>query len=108
METPNKIAQLNDLLRKEGIGGRVMITQGIQALSNDTRKNIFKAIREFDDFNEDNDPYGERDFAALTVDRERINFKFDYYDKSMQYASEDPTDPTITERVMTVLLASEY
>lgn len=108
METPNKIAQLNDLLRKEGIGGRVMITQGIQALSADTRKNIFKAIREFADFTKDNDPYGEHDFAALTVDGERINFKMDYYDKSLQYASEDPADPTITERVMTILLASEY
>ena len=85
-----------------------MITQGIQALSVETRKNIFTAIRDFDDFNTDNDPYGERDFAALTVDGERVNFKFDYYDKSLQYASEDPTDPTITERVMTVLLASEY
>jgi len=108
METPNKIAQLNDLLRREGIGGRVMITQGIQALSADTRTNIFKAIREFVDFTKDNDPYGEHDFAALTVDGERINFKMDYYDKSLQYASEDPADPTITERVMTVLLASEY
>jgi len=108
METPNKIAKLNDLLRKEGIGGRVMITQGIQSLSADTRKNIFKAIREFSDFTKDNDPYGEHDFAALTVDGERINFKMDYYDKSLQYASEDPADPTITERVMTVLLASEY
>jgi len=108
METQNKIAQLNDLLRKEGIGGHVMITQGIQSLSAEIRTNIFRAIREFDDFNNDNDPYGERDFAALSVDGERINFKFDYYDKSMHYASEDPTDPTITERVMTVLLASEY
>ncbi|WP_417822371.1 DUF3768 domain-containing protein [Terasakiella sp.] len=108
METPNKIAQLNDLLRKEGIGGRVMITQGIQSLSTETRTNIFKAIREFSNFTKDNDPYGEHDFAALTVDGERINFKMDYYDKSLQYASEDPADPTITERVMTVLLASEY
>ncbi|GGF76088.1 hypothetical protein GCM10011332_32590 [Terasakiella brassicae] len=108
METENKIARLNDLLRREGVGGRVMMTQGIQALSDTTRKNIFKAIQEFTDFNKDNDPYGEHDFAALTVDGERINFKMDYYDKSLQYASEDPTDPTITERVMTVLLASEY
>jgi len=108
METPNKVAQLNDLLRKEGIGGRVMMTQGIQALSDETRKNVFQAIQEFDAFTTDNDPYKERDFAALTVDGERINFKFDYYDKSMQYASDDPSDPTITERIMTVMLASEY
>jgi len=108
METANKIARLNDLLRKEGVGGRVMMTQGIQTLSDETRKNVFQAIRNFDNFTTDNDPYKERDFAALTVDGERINFKFDYYDKSMQYASDDPSDPSITERIMTVMLASEY
>jgi len=108
MEMHEKIAQLNDLLRKEGIGGRVMITQGIQALSSETRTNVFRAIRAFDEFTPDNDPLGEHDFAALTVDGERINFKVDYYDKETQYGSEDPSDPTITERVLTIMLASEY
>ena len=108
MTTENKIARLNDLLRRDGIGGRVLITQGIQALSTETRRQIFDAVRTFDAFTKDNDPHGEHDFAALTVAGERINFKVDYYDKALEFASEDPSDPTITERVLTILLASEY
>lgn len=108
MDNSKQIARLNDLLRCEGIGGRVMITQGVQALCVETRKNIFRQVRAFDDFNKDNDPYGEHDFAALTIEGKQINFKFDYYDKEVQHGSEDPSDPTITERVMTIMLASEY
>ena len=37
-----------------------------------------------------------------------ILWKIDYYDRSYQMASEDPADPEITNRVLTVVLASEY
>jgi hypothetical protein len=35
MDRASKIAELNDQLRRHHIGGRVMITQGIQALGQD-------------------------------------------------------------------------
>jgi hypothetical protein len=31
-----------------------------------------------------------------------------YYDRDLVYHSPDPSDPTITRRVMVVMLASEY
>lgn len=109
METPTQtIASLNDRLRKEGIGGQVMITHGIKALADDVRANVIQAVRNFDDFSSDNDPYKEHDCASLTVAGEKVIWKIDYYDRDLQFASEDPADESITSRIMTIMLANEY
>ena len=107
-ERREAIRILNDKLRTQGIGGRIMITQGIQALQPDVLEKVLPIIREFDDFNESNDPYGEHDCAAVNVDGERIFWKIDYYDKAVRGGSPDPTDPKVTERVLTIMLANEY
>lgn len=107
-ERRKRIRELNDKLRTQGIGGRIMITQGIKALSPDTFAKIMPTIRQFDDFNEGNDPYGEHDCAAVEIEGYRIFWKIDYYDQSMRGGSPDPTDPKVTERVMTIMLTEEY
>ena len=53
---------------------------------------ILSAIAAFDAFDPDNDPYGERDFGALTVEGERIFFKIDYLDRGLTGDSPDPAD----------------
>ena len=104
-----RIAQLNDQFRKAaGQGGHVYMTQGIQALPPEDIFQVLNLVKTFNDFSEDNDPYGEHDFGAFDFKGERIFWKIDYYDKSMQFGSEDPADPEATERVMTVMLAREY
>jgi hypothetical protein len=103
-----RIRELNDQLRCKAIGGRIVITPGIQALEAADLRAVLLAVARFDDFGEDNDPWGEHDCAALTVNERRLIFKIDYYDRNLAYHSPDASDPAVTERVMTVMLAEEY
>ncbi len=103
-----RIRELNDQLRCKAIGGRVVITPGIQVLEAADLRAVLLAVARFDEFTEDNDPCGEHDCAILTVDGRRVLFKVDYFDRDLAYHSPDASDPAVTERVMTVMLAEEY
>jgi hypothetical protein len=107
-QTESKIAKLNDLLRQTYWGGKVMMTDGVQALSPDAQLAIFHAVRDFDNFAPDNDPYGEHDFGTVIVNRIKCFWKIDYYDNKMEFGSEDPANPSQTTRVLTIMLAEEY
>jgi hypothetical protein len=102
------IRNLNDRLRQNFTGGKVVMTQGVQGLAEGTLARVFKAVREFDDFNEDNDPYKTHEFGMFDVDGKRLMFKIDCYDQNLEYGSPNPADPDVTTRVLTILLASEY
>jgi hypothetical protein len=103
-----RICTLNDELRRFGRGGRIMMTPGIQALGVEGVARVFSAVAAFDAFTGNNDPYGEHDCAILAIDGIEVLFKIDYYDRDLVCHSPDPTDPTVTQRVMVVMLASEY
>jgi hypothetical protein len=62
----------------------------------------------FDDFCHANDPHEEHDFGSFEADGHRIFFKIDYLDHSMSMHSPDPADPSVTQRVITIMLAEEY
>ena len=85
------------------------MTSGIAALPPAEQTEVLKAVATFDNFNEDNDhPHREHDCAITEVAGHRIMFKIDYYDVGMEFMSPDPADPSVTVRVLTILLASEY
>lgn len=102
------IATLNDNFRKTLSGGRVLLTCGINTMSQDDVARILSCVREFNDFSPDNDPYGEHDFGCFEYKGNKIFWKIDYYDKNLRFCSDDPTDETKTVRVMTIMLADEY
>lgn len=103
-----RIRELNDNLRKNLTGGRVLITPGVAALGPSSVERVVKAITIFDDFCNENDPYTEHDFGALDVEGQKVFFKIDYYSKDFKNGSPDPSDPAVTERVITLMLAQEY
>jgi hypothetical protein len=62
----------------------------------------------FDDFCHANDPHHEHDFGSFDADEHTIFFKIDCYDKALSMHSPDPSDPSVTERVITIMLSEEY
>lgn len=103
-----RIRTLNDALRQHLLSGGAVITPGVAALGQEALNRIIQTITVFDDFCQANDPYEEHDFGAFDVDGVTIFFKIDYYDKSLTVHSPDPADPTVTERIITIMLADEY
>ncbi len=103
------IRKLNDLCRTAmGVAGKLVQTAGICALPPADQSAIRETVERFDDFTEDNDPYGERDFGAFDYQGKKIFWKIDYYNQDLTQGSEDPADPKQTCRVLTILLAEEY
>ena len=102
------IRHLNDQLRKNPQTGIAVITPGVAALGKESVQQIFKSISVYDDFRREYDPYGEHDFGQFEVAGLKIFFKIDYYDKRLNMHSPDPSDPLVTERVITIMLAEEY
>lgn len=108
MDRTTRIRELNDALRKSFAGGKVLITQGVDALSDNDKVALLAKVRAFDDFHRDNDPRHEHDFVNVEHDGTRYFGKIDYYAKDMEGGSEDPADPLQTMRVLTIMRADEY
>jgi len=106
-----RIAVLNDLCRKTlGATGRLSQTRGFCDLPADVKSAIREKVETFDDFTPDNDPYGEHDFGSIRYQGYHIFWKIDYYatGSGFRRGSEDPSDPSQTIRVLTLMLAEEY
>jgi hypothetical protein len=106
--TTNQIRHLNDDFRKNSGIGKLLLTRGITNLGGVAVANIIAAVRAYDDFGTDIDPRGEHDMGKINWGGAKIYWKIDYYDRDLACGSPDPTDPDVTTRVLTIMLASEY
>ena len=100
------IAALNDQARQTFKECHVVITQGVQALGDVDA--TLRQVQLFNAFTTDNDPYGEHDFGAIRYQGQTIFWKIDCYDLDLHMHSPDPSDETVTARVLTIMLAEEY
>jgi len=103
-----RIRELNDELRQHLLGGLAVMTPGVAALGQQAVERIVQTISVFDDFCHANDPHEEHDFGAFKAEGRTVFFKIDYFDKILTHHSPDPSDPSVTERVITIMLADEY
>ncbi|MGA8614664.1 MAG: DUF3768 domain-containing protein [Xanthobacteraceae bacterium] len=103
-----RVRVLNDNFRATFMGGRMLMTAGVNALPVDTKARVLLAVQSFDTFTEDNDPHHEHDFGSFEIEGETYFFKIDYYALDMDGGSEDPADPEKTARVLTIMRADEY
>jgi Protein of unknown function (DUF3768) len=107
VDKTNRIRELNDAFRRTFIGGQVVLTSGVDALPADVKAQVLQAVKSFDAFDGGNDPHKD-DFGAFEIGDQRYFWKIDYYNRALDGASEDPADPNVTTRVLTIMLAWEY
>ncbi len=86
----------------------IVATAGVQSLGESFISEVTQVLREFKEFAEENDPYGEHDFGAFKVRDLTLFFKIDYFDLTLSSHSPDAADPNLTKRVLTIMLAEEY
>lgn len=102
------IRKLNDEFRRTLTGGWIMMTSGIAALGPDAVARLIEKLITYDGFSGDSNPHGENDFGSIEIGDETTFWKIDYYSRDLQAHSPDAGDPTVTQRVMTLMLSSEY
>lgn len=108
-----EIAKLNDAFRKgdPSVPGQRFITAGLLHLLSQLdvpAETLIKRVAQFDEFTEHNDPHGEHDFGAFEFHRHQLFWKVDAYDQDYANGSDDPTELSKTNRVLTIMLAGEW
>ena len=107
----NKIAELNDKLRQNIFNpgkDKVFLTQGVSNLPFDEQVKILIKVKDFNDFTPDNNPWDENDCGKLEHNNTYYFWKIDYYNRDMDAGSDNPSNPDITTRVLTIIRSDEY
>jgi hypothetical protein len=100
------IAETNDRIRKTipntPFPHIFTITDTVSALESNSLLELFKLVRDFNTFNEHNDPHLERDFGKIDFKGESYFWKIDYFDNELKYYEVDG------RRIITLMHVSDY
>ena len=96
-----EIARRNDLLRRSipcvSPPNLVVLTRGVASLEQAEINQVLEKVRDFNEFTEQNDPWGEHDFGAFEHNGQRFFWKIDNYGGHGGY-----------NLILTIMLAEEY
>jgi hypothetical protein len=102
------IADMNDAFRRSLIGGLVVLTPGIRALPRKMQASIIEQLRAFDEFDADNDPFGDHNCGRFEHGSRTILWHIDLDERGYYMNRPDPADPARHTFVLTIFLAEEY
>ena len=102
------IRKLNDQFRQSLRGGVLVMTAGVIALGQDRQLKILEAVVQVRPLRRGQRPVRRARLWGAGGRGERLFFKIDYYDQDLSAHSPDPADPSVTKRVLTIMLAEEY
>ena len=103
-----KICDLNDVFRQTFIGGRVVITAGVNAHADETNAAVIAKVKTFTAFTSDNDPHGELYFANFEEVGEKFFGRLTIPTPRWNPDWKIPADESVATRVLSILLAEEY
>lgn len=110
--TSEQLARINDTIRMnlcklrcnvpvEGVFGHLVFTRNAIDILGDNIEVLLSAVATFNQFNDDNDPHKEHDFGKIELFDKTWFWKFDYYDRKLEYFGHHT-------HVLTVMNAEDY
>ncbi len=104
------IARKNDAFRADPlVGGRLHLTERVDALGDAFFRKTIAAIQLFDSFTQEIDPTGEHARLIVVVEDRSVVFTIDYYaDHACEAPSDDPLDETCYRIGTIALLESSF
>jgi len=116
---PEIVASQNDAFRRfaclgerpsEVMTGQLVLTNALVARGGPFMQLAQKMVGEYGTFEPDNDPEGYHDFGAIDIGGEKIFWKIDLFEagSNKRWGAERPDDLTMTDRVLTIMLASDW
>lgn len=102
-----EIRRLNDRLRLKGRGGYSQMCYRMSDFSYERFAEVRTAIRAFDDFTPDNDPNGHHNFGVVQVHDQEYVWEIGYLGVDGTGVSPDPSDASVTTRVMWISMVAD-
>jgi hypothetical protein len=109
MRTVETVRLENDIFRKTMLPSRnhrIIFSEIVADMADEKREQLITLVRNFTEFNEENDPNGEHDFGRVKLDSKDYFFKIDYLDSDWHYGV-DPLEQK-PNRVMTLMSSKEW